>query len=127
MNVKQFLDSPRVTNYWCTHRTLNVYLRKSMRNLDGQHVLTIDIANLTNTSSRGQGDFWALLVFLMVHAPKEFGAFYIENVQNKTLARSLKLEGWNVIENSGSDVPWPDSFYHLRIVREVLTNETTVL
>lgn len=79
-----------IRNEWINSKTIAVYLRKSFRLIDGNHINAIDIANVTVFFKyQNQGYFKSLILFL-----ETLGNIYVESVLNDELALALLKNGY---------------------------------
>src|SRR4051812_13764670 len=90
---------------WLEDDILQVYIRKTYRVIKGQHVWTIDIANVTILPQhQGKGYFGALIQKieqLIRELRPDIQGIYIENVLFEWLRRHLVKIGFEPVASSG--------------------------
>jgi N-acetylglutamate synthase-like GNAT family acetyltransferase len=103
LNVKTLEDflSVNTRNAWISKDGQNVYVRKSMRNLDGPPAMWVfDIANIeTPPKKQGKGRFKQFLSDVEnALQGTTYEAIYIENVQVPRFADYFRRTGWTEVQ-----------------------------
>lgn len=93
MTTKEFIEST-LRNSYITEDTVTIYLRKSMRLIEGRILPCIDIANISvESESREKGKFTDYMNMMI----KEYGEennLYVESILNPVIIPLLERVGF---------------------------------
>lgn len=105
MTLSEFLSSPS-RNSWIKYKSLELYVRKSHRTINGEEINAFDIANMKNVRRPQNFNFKAkhsrtglFKEFIAEASPMlpQFDGIYIENVLNEFLPDVLLRYGFTQI------------------------------
>lgn len=102
----KFLET-HTRNSWISIGVYSVYVRRAYHIANGKLLNTFDIANIeTAEKNRGKGGFKLLLSDIQrllessQYLRGEIEAIYIESVLNRSLAQTLPILGFELVEGS---------------------------
>lgn len=90
------LSNP-VPNTYLEWNRMEVYVRKRTRDIQGETLMVLDIANI-GIPKEMRGKLWFTNFLLIVQKINPWPITFIENVENKRLAKSLAKKSWVKIE-----------------------------
>jgi len=106
--LREFLakaEKPILARQWIETDVMRIYVRKSMRILEGQTLQCLDIAAIeVQEEYQGQGLFKTFVT--KAHQLNPYQATCIEHAQSPYIEKWCQTNGWRIIPNT-----FPPSFY----------------
>ena len=97
MTLDTFIDCDGLRNQWISERNISVYVRKSVRMIEGDLVACLDIGSVeVDEEHRGVGIFTGFLQRMEDYGKKLNRTIFVESILEPRLLRFLLQRGYQL-------------------------------